>query len=424
MGRDEVLIDRERKDAILDVDVATGKLNKTSAQAIKNGRDLKDNLADVNQNYKDGAINATQYAAALKLLGIEESRLEKIYKEIVGPEREFNLNVKALDTLLQIGKISIAQYNVELLKLIEAFRGKDSTDWRVLDVVNADWQRFESKVRTIADLFKEWVADGQLLQQTFKELGVIGNQTGPTAQTHLGRGLPTSQEMQTSVENSQASEDKFHRDQVAKFQADLYSGTGPRNGKEFKAASIEEATAYTKRWNEELAKNKAQWADMDKFGQQAIGHVEDAMVQMATTGKLSFSGMIKSIEADFARLAAHRLLMSLLGGAGGGYGSVLGTGASQAFQGLYGGAHADGGSYTVPGSGGPDSQNVVFRLTPGERVDFTPPGGPSSAAASSAAGGLEIHNHFDPRDLPGSLRGHYGRKVIHNTIRNRRGAGR
>lgn len=39
------------------------------------------------------------------------------------------------------------------------------------------------------------------------------------------------------------------------------------------------------------------------------------------------------------------------------------------------GAYQHGGSFYVGGSGGPDSQMVAFRASPGERVDITPPGG-------------------------------------------------
>ncbi|MCC4618150.1 phage tail length tape measure family protein [Xanthomonas campestris pv. asclepiadis] len=48
------------------------------------------------------------------------------------------------------------------------------------------------------------------------------------------------------------------------------------------------------------------------FG-SALGGLEDAFVQLATTGKLSFSEMVDSIMADMARMAAKRAITGLLG---------------------------------------------------------------------------------------------------------------
>ncbi|MEY9113857.1 hypothetical protein ABIE86_002589 [Bradyrhizobium diazoefficiens] len=49
------------------------------------------------------------------------------------------------------------------------------------------------------------------------------------------------------------------------------------------------------------------------------------------------------------------------------------------------GYFATGGSFTVGGSGGTDSQTVQFKATPGETVEITPPGGNGSQAGSLAA---------------------------------------
>jgi hypothetical protein len=65
------------------------------------------------------------------------------------------------------------------------------------------------------------------------------------------------------------------------------------------------------------------------------------------------------------------LLRAIVGAAGGGLDPSYFTGANKI---LYGGKHATGGSYTVPGSGAPDSVRTFFDLTPGEKVHFQPPG--------------------------------------------------
>ena len=95
------------------------------------------------------------------------------------------------------------------------------------------------------------------------------------------------------------------------------------------------------------------------------------------------------------------------GGGGGGLGSILssafslfgGGGASAQVAGDFAGQvafstpFAHGGSFMVPGSGGPDSQRINFNATPGERVTVETP-----AQQSRGRGGdIVIHQSFDFR---------------------------
>lgn len=102
---------------------------------------------------------------------------------------------------------------------------------------------------------------------------------------------------------------------------------------------------------------------------------EDAVI----AGK-DLSEVIAGIEKDLLRLLTRKLVTEPLlgevdkllkgftsGGGGDLFGSILGG-----LGGLLG--FRDGGSFTVGGSGGPDSKIVAFRATPGERVTVAPPG--------------------------------------------------
>jgi hypothetical protein len=64
-------------------------------------------------------------------------------------------------------------------------------------------------------------------------------------------------------------------------------------------------------------------------------------------------------------------VLGLLSGAGGSVGKFAGIGKSilSALPGF-----ANGGSFSVGGTGGIDSQMVAFRATPGERVSINKPG--------------------------------------------------
>lgn len=143
--------------------------------------------------------------------------------------------------------------------------------------------------------------------------------------------------------------------------------------------------------------------------------VEDAIVSLATTGKASFSDLVNTMLADLARLATRQLFMSLLGLGTGGTASVFGTGATQAFSGLYGGGHASGGAWKAPSTGGgPDSIPVMFHMSPGETAHFTPQG-----QSASGGGGTTVVNQIqiDERQLAAMIDTPGGRKAIANVIR-------
>lgn len=82
---------------------------------------------------------------------------------------------------------------------------------------------------------------------------------------------------------------------------------------------------------------------------KAFGGIEDALVTFATTGKLSFKGLVDSIVADISRMIIKEQLSKIISGAnegaasgGGGWGSLLGA-ALGAF-GFGGGYSANGGT--------------------------------------------------------------------------------
>lgn len=124
---------------------------------------------------------------------------------------------------------------------------------------------------------------------------------------------------------------------------------------------------------------------------------EDSFVQFIETGKVDFKKLISSMISDIARLAFQSfvtkpaanalqgVLGSLFGGGSGGSGGGgswltnlfsggFGGGSAATTIPTFGGLYATGGSFTVGGSGGVDSQMVNFRASPGERVNIERPG--------------------------------------------------
>jgi tape measure domain-containing protein len=89
-----------------------------------------------------------------------------------------------------------------------------------------------------------------------------------------------------------------------------------------------------------VAENKA------RMIAEAFQPVEDAFKHLFETGKFELSDFASSMEKMLTQLAFEMLAMGMSGGKETGLGSAIG-------HAIFGGGHASGGSYTVPGSGRP-----------------------------------------------------------------------
>lgn len=113
-----------------------------------------------------------------------------------------------------------------------------------------------------------------------------------------------------------------------------------------------------------------------------FGGIDDAVAEFIRTGKFSFKDFATSVVADLARIAVQALLVKpLIEGIVGAFGGSGFTFNQPNIGSLFSAPAAApsipgnqfGGS-VVGGSGGPDSQLYVTRVSPGERIDFTPAG--------------------------------------------------
>lgn len=131
--------------------------------------------------------------------------------------------------------------------------------------------------------------------------------------------------------------------------------------------------------------------------------LEKNILQAVETGKFAWDDLANTAVQELNKVALKILetwllttiLNAALGNPTGAVASIPGINApiTSPSQLPDGGSHATGGSYVYPGNGGLDSRSVMFRMTPGERVDFTPPGRtPTSMAAEAGRkGGQSTH---------------------------------
>lgn len=158
----------------------------------------------------------------------------------------------------------------------------------------------------------------------------------------------------------------------------------------------------------------------------AFNSAEDALTDMITgftegwdkgleNAKEAFKNFIDAVLQDLTRLLIRQALLNLLFSGATGSPPVISPGPGFA-------PLQHGGQWNVGGSGGPDSQIVAFRATPGEHVAVTPPGQlPAPQVAPPANVNVRVVNQVDPRESIDAMRTPAGEQVIMNAIRRNPG---
>jgi hypothetical protein len=142
------------------------------------------------------------------------------------------------------------------------------------------------------------------------------------------------------------------------------NGRGPESGGD--AGAHNTGSSETKTWGGSVFAPQ----ELEDLRQQFVGYGKD-LVGAIKAGKLG--EFFQDIAGRFADKLLDRALNGLFdalgqtgGSQGGGFGAILST----VFGGIKVPGFATGGSFTVGGSGGVDSQLAMFRATPGEMVNI------------------------------------------------------
>lgn len=147
----------------------------------------------------------------------------------------------------------------------------------------------------------------------------------------------------------------------------------------------------------------------------AYSSIEDALIDLVVTGQTNFKKLVDSMLADVTRILVRLAITSFIAGdyekSAVAAGAVGAGGLLSALGGL-----RTGGQFSVGGTGGPDSQVVAFRATPGERVSVTTP---AQSAKGNFGGGQQpvvIYNVYDQREVS-ALDTPAGSRAINNVLR-------
>jgi hypothetical protein len=153
----------------------------------------------------------------------------------------------------------------------------------------------------------------------------------------------------------------------------------------------------------------------------SFNRATDSIVNFAKTGELNVREFFASLFEQLLRLTTNQLFSQLLSGMGGGGGfGGLGSlfGGLGGLGGLFG--FKEGGSFTVGGSGGPDSQLVAFKASPGEQVDIKTPqqqsGGSDRGASQPSPVNIRVVNVVNPSETIAAMSSVQGEKAILNAI--------
>ena len=399
--RQEIQLKRRARDLTDELNNSEYAYGETVVRIRKATAERRDDLEGVNAAYRDGRITIREYTEELRRLGAEEDRASKLLREIRQPAIDYQANIDALNSLLNQGRITLDEYSAaikraddaygvsEFRKLLEGATGKIEAPKMVsLGGGPVAGGAFDDMIEISGDVSRER-ADALRAYRDEVERLTIELERASEAQPDLEKDLAT----QRALDEAFASSNQKRLDgMIAAQEASRSFEDGLTRGL---AAIHDEVTNVAGALENTLV--------------NAFRSAEDALVRFVTTGEFDFKAMVNSMLADLTRLLIRQAALSIFG-AGGGTPSVFGTGATQAFTGLYGsapgygGGYAFGGDYRVGGSGGPDSQLVTFRLTPGEHVRFTPPGqAPAPAAAPAQERPIRIVGVLDSSAMRGYM---------------------
>ena len=374
------------------------------------------------EDEKNAIIAQVRKQSAIEAANAELKAEQELLKEIIGPQQEYESTLRRLDSLLEKKLITDEQHALALKEINEAYG--------------------EVSGEAIQDYIQSLRNENALLQLNAKEQEVRRALLDATAQAEGELSEEQRKLIEGLVREQQAI--KASNDETERLKNLLEEIRGPQEEWTQREADLtllrDQGKISLQQYNEEMEKLKLLQLEMgedsasgftrglmkikdsltdvagaaENLVVNGFRNAEDALVSFVTTGKADFKGLVDSMLADLTRLLVRQALLALIPGGG-----AIAAGGGAGGGGLGGvalGGFQHGGAFTVPGHGGPDSQTVAFRATPGERVTVQTP--QQAAPVVNTKVPLKIVNQVDRSLTLDHMQSDEGEEVFMNFIRN------
>lgn len=415
-------------------------IHKKENERTRGQQDLRDALAA-------GAITQAEYTDELKKYTGPLSELQKVLNDINAPQVNFHKTQAALNTLFNMGAISLTQYREALqAAIVTEDQALESRRLPPPSVTGFGEQGGGNGLPTTPiDMFgAASFTKGPLLQAqhdaTQDKFGPNSDITKFIADVDELKAAQASGAI--SIEEYTADLDKLktqfgaHSSQIEQINQKQIKlnelvRAGAIDQEDYALATTENAKAMEKL----LDSGKSLEAGLSRGWHQirdqitdvasvaakamddAFASMENALVSFVTKGTVDWHSMIESMLADLTRLLERQALMALFSS---GAGAAAGAGSLASMPGLANPFAAGGNQWTIGGAGAQDSQVVAFRASPGERVtvDHGPNTGgrlDNDTGMSARGAPVTIHVLNDPKAIVAAMATSEARRVMLST---------
>jgi lambda family phage tail tape measure protein len=396
-------------------------------RAVEQGKELTGQLTAV-QNLADGYRRAAQanmdrYAMEVELLGKTKEE-QDIIKGTADINKRYADQTAALEEKKKGAKgATLALINTEIGNL-DTLKTKEIAAFNVTREQTAQYARQQQEIKNIIDLMEQQAEYAREIAgfQSQQDQAVLAAYEQVKAQTEAFALAGQREQLEKSIMNMRGTDQEnikklFDLEQQRKQQLEAIQKIQnlPFEGQGGMKQKMEEINAlYDARRAQIEATAAATKAEQDSFvfGWQAAGEkfannlktdaeiagamfdtftkgFEDAIVNFVKTGKLSFKDLANTLIAQFARIQAQNMLMSLFGGGGGvpSGGGLLG-GLFKIFTGKAGGGNVVDGQPLMVGERGPELfvPNNAGKIVPNRQL-----GGGQQVINNSTAVSYQIH---------------------------------
>ena len=395
--------------------------------AVQLGKELQGQLNTV-QNLADGYRRAAQ--ANMDRLTLEVEMLGKSKEEADTMKGLADINKRYADQTAALEEkkkgakgATVALINKEIANLQE-LKNSEIDVFNITRDQTIQYARQQQEIKNIIDLMEQQAEYAREIAgfQSQQDQAVLAAYEQVKAQTEAFALAGQREQLEKSIMNMRGTDQEnikklFDLEQQRKQQLEAIQKIQnlPFEGQGGMKQKMEEINAlYDARRAQIEATAAATKAEQDSFvfGWQAAGEkfvnnlktdaeiagtmfdsftkgFEDAIVNFVKTGKLSFKDLANTLIAQFARIQAQNMLMSLFGGGGGipSGGGLLGS-LFKIFTGKAGGGNVVDGQPLMVGERGPELfvPNNAGKIVPNRQL-----GGGQQVVNNSTAVSYQIH---------------------------------